>query len=122
MFTDPLSVNYNGSSLTLPKVGSFKDRSIYRTADGQLELQIAQALEKQRGYRTVSVKLIKSVPDPTPGDVFDPMRPVFNAFSVVYGFDDVTRYQASVDHPLLRASLLSFIDSPVYGRLIGGEM
>jgi hypothetical protein len=120
MLTDPLSVTYNGSAKSLPRVGMTKDASRYRTADGEFEVFIASNSPGKSGKRLVSVRLARTIPDPTPSNSFDDYREIVNSFAIYYGFD-VTRDEASVDLPRLRTALLNWVDSTLEGRLISGE-
>jgi len=121
MFTDPLSITYNSVAKTLPRISGRSSASVYGTADGEFRVNISESTSPKSGIRFVSFKLSRTLPDPTPADSFDPYRPIVNSFGLTYGFDDATRSQASVDHPLLRSAVLSFVDSTIYGRLIQGE-
>lgn len=122
MFTDPLSVTYNGSAKSLPRTRQDRTGTVYKTADGEFEVYINQNPPNEKtGIMTSSIKLARRIPDPTPSDPFDPWREERNAFGISYQYD-VTRNQASTDHPLLRTALLALVDSTFYGRLIAGEM
>jgi len=44
MFTDPLTVVYDGSSKSLPRISVEKDYTRYQTADGEFEVQISNNL------------------------------------------------------------------------------
>lgn len=122
MFTDPLSVTYNATAKSLPRVSVGPQRSRYRTADGEFSVVIRNTVDKKSGLTYVSCKLIRTIPDPTPSDVFDNFRVIDNSVSIEYGFDTATRASASVDHPLLRTALLSLVDSTFQGRLVAGEL
>lgn len=121
MFTDPFSVTYNGSAKSLPRVSVLRDASSYRTADGEFEINISSSRNKRDGRALVQFELVRTLPDPTPGDAFDAFRNIRNSFGVTYGFDPSTRAQASVDLPLLRTAVLATVDSTLMSRLIGGE-
>jgi len=121
VFTDPLSVTYNGSAKTLPRTSARSLGSIYRTADGEFEVQISNSRSRD-GRALVQYTLVRTLPDPTPGDVFDNFRSIKNSFGITYGFDPSTRAQASVDHPLLRAAVLATVDTTLAGRLVSGEI
>lgn len=122
MFTDPFSVTYNGSAKSLPRVSVRGNASNYRTADSEFEVSISNSRNKRDGRAFVQFELIRTLPDPTPGDAFDAFRTIRNSFGVVYGFDPSTRAQASVDLPLLRTAVLAVVDSTLMSRLIGGEI
>jgi len=121
VFTDPFSVTYNGNAKTLPRISVLGSSSSYKTADNELEINISRSRDKRDGRALVQFELVRTLPDPTPGDAFDAFRMIRNSFGVTYGFDPVTRAQASVDLPLLRTAVLAVVDSTLMGRLIGGE-
>jgi len=123
MFTDPLSVTYNGSSKSLPRISVEKDYTRYQTADGEFEVLISNNLRSARnGVASASVKLARRIPDPTPGDVFNKdFREIRNVFGLSYSFDALTRAETSVDVPRLRTALLALVDSTFQGRVISGE-
>jgi len=118
MFTDPITVTYDGTAYSLPRTGSGKLSSYYRTADGTLGLGVNGSIGRD-GMRSAVIKLQRRMPDPTPAEVFDPYREIINAFSLGYQFD-TTRAGLS-DIPLLRTALLALVDSTFQGRLINGE-
>jgi len=65
--------------------------------------------------------MFRKMPDPTPTNVFDDYREIRNAFGIFYMFDTNSRANMSVDIPLLRTSLLAFVDSTLQGRVLNGE-
>jgi hypothetical protein len=121
VLTDPLSVTYNGSAKSLPRVSLDGRGSVYRTADGEFEISISKFLPPRYGIGGAGIFLARRLPDPTPSNAFDDYRVIYNTFGVTYGFDALTRAEASVDLPRLRTALLAFIDSTMETRLIGGE-
>jgi len=121
MFTDPFSVTYNGSGLSLPRVEVAKDYSRYRTADGEFEMVIANNLNRNSGPASCSIKLSRRLPDPTPGNAFDDFREIRNTFGFSYSFDALTRAEASVDIPRIRTALDTLVTSTLQGRIISGE-
>jgi len=121
MFTDPLSVTYNSSAKSLPRVSTRGQSSVYRTADKEFEVNISNFRAARDGRRLVQLELVRLVPDPTP-DPFTSGRMVRNSFGVTYGFDADTRAESSVDLPLLRSAVLALVDSTFAGRLITGEI
>jgi len=122
MFTDPLSVTYDGLSKSLPRISVEKDYTRYRTADGEFEVLISNNLQSVRnGVASASIKLVRRIPDPTPGDVFNDYRDIRNVFGLSYSFDAQTRAETSVDVPRLRTALLALVDSTFQGRVIAGE-
>jgi len=121
VFTDPFSVTYNGSTKTLPRTSAKGSSSSYRTADNEFEINISRSRDQRDGRALVQFELVRTLPDPTPGDAFDAFRNIRNSFGVSYGYDPSTRSQASVDLPLLRTAVLTVVDATLMGRLIGGE-
>jgi hypothetical protein len=122
MFSDPFTVTYNGSGLSLPRTEVRKDYARYNTADGEFEVLISNNLHTTRnGIATASIKLVRRIPDPTPGNAFDAFRDIRNAFGFSYSFDAMTRAEASVDVPRLRTALNTLVDSGFQTRLISGE-
>jgi hypothetical protein len=119
MFTDPLAVTYDGSTLQLPRVGSGNRGTAYRTADGVLEMRITSITRPKVGNATRYVKLTRRLPDPTPGDAFDAFRVIEDSFGVSYDFD-LSR-GGLLDIPKLRTALLSFLDSAIEARILNGE-
>jgi hypothetical protein len=121
MFSDPLAVTYDGSAKSLPRVSSNDKRAIYRTADGQFEVETSSLPVQRDGRVGVSVTLYRRLPDPSPSDVFDDYREIRNGVTLSYTFD-TTRAECSVDIPLLRTAVLALCDSTFQSRLIGGEI
>jgi hypothetical protein len=105
----------------LPRVSLDGRGSVYRTADGEFEISISKFLPPRYGIGGAGIFLARRLPDPTPSNAFDDYRVIYNTFGVTYGFDALTRAEASVDLPRLRTALLAFIDSTMETRLIGGE-
>lgn len=122
MFTDPMSVTYNSSAKSLPRVGVSNLSAVYRTADGEFEIKISKTPAKAPEWSTgTSIVLVRRIPDPTPADVFDNYRMIRNSFGISYSFDP-TKAETSVDVPRLRTALLALVDSTFEGRLMGGEL
>lgn len=122
MFTDPLSVTYNGSAKSLPRVSATNFSTIYKTADGEFEVKISKLPAKAPEWVAgTSIVLARRIPDPTPADVFDSYRMIRNSFGISYSFDP-TKAETSVDVPRLRTALLALVDSTFEGRLTGGEL
>lgn len=120
MLTDPLSVTYDGSSLTLPRTGNGKKYTRYTTADGLFVVFITSG-SALGGADRVDVVFTRQMPDPTPSDVFDNYRAIRNSFGFSYAFDPLTRANASVDIPKLRTALDSWMTSTLQSRIIAGE-
>jgi len=123
MFTDPFSVTYNGSGLSLPRTEAAKDYNRYKTADGEFEVIISNNLSQSgnNGIGTASIKLVRRLPDSTPGNAFDAYRDIRNSFGFSYSFDAMTRAEASIDIPRLRTALDTLVTSTLQGRIISGE-
>jgi len=94
--------------------------TVYRTADGEFEIKISDQPKQRDGSMGRVVSLSRVLPDPTPGNSFDDFRTIRNTFKVSYGFD-TSRAGLSVDIPLLRVALLSWLDPTLQGRILSGE-
>jgi hypothetical protein len=101
-------------------VGGGKDKSIYRTADGEFEVIIRDLPRFRDGSMGREISLSRVLPDPTPSNSFDDYRVIKNTFKVTYKFDS-TRAELSVDIPRLRTALLALLDTTFQGRVISGE-
>jgi hypothetical protein len=121
VLTDPLSVTYDGSAKSLPRVSLDRRGSIYRTADGEFEVSISSFLPPRYGIGGTGIFLARRLPDPTPSNVFDDYRFIYNTFGVTFGYDALTRTEASDNLPKLRTALLALVDTTLMGRLIAGE-
>jgi len=119
MLTDPQSVTYDGNAKSLPRISSDTVGTMYRTADGEIALNIEHSV-LPGGQRRVECKLTRVIPDPTPSNVFDMYRIKRNSVSIAFEVDAL-RANSSTDIPLLRTALLALVDSTLQGRLIGGE-
>jgi hypothetical protein len=104
----------------MPRVGAGRNGHVYRTSDGEFEIRISDTPKGRDGSLGRLIWLSRVLPDPTPGNSFDDYRFIRNGFGLTYGFD-VSRAESSVDIPLLRTALLSFVDSTMQNRIIGGE-
>jgi hypothetical protein len=116
-----MSVTYDGSAKSLPKVSLDARGSVYRTADGEFELSISNFVPPRYGVGGSSIFLARRIPDPTPSNAFDNYRVIYNTVGVTFGFDALTRAESSVDLPRLRTALLALVDTTFQGRLIAGE-
>lgn len=121
MFSDPLSVTYDGNAKSLPRVSAKRGTATYRTADGEFAITIADTPWQRGGVPGVAIELARRLPDLTPANVFDDYREIVNAFAFSIRFDPRSRAEASVDLPRLRTALDSFVTSTVLNRLITGE-
>jgi len=104
----------------MPRIGVWKGGAKYRTSDGEFEIKILDSPVQRDGSLTRSIGLIRTLPDPTPGNAFDDFRYIRNSFMLSYGFD-LSRAEASVDIPLLRTALLAYVDATLQSRIIAGE-
>lgn len=120
MLTDPLSVTYDGSAKSLPRISGGRRGSVYRTVDGEFQVKIWSHAVPWKGHLARSIELTRKLPDPTPADVFNDYRDVRNGFALTYVFDS-TRAETSVDIPRLRTALLSLVDTTLQGRVVAGE-
>lgn len=126
MLTDPLSVTYNGTSKTLPQVTGKTDgldqaklinARKYATADGEFSVATRQSVLKD-GTRKAEIFLSRTAPETDTNTVWQ------GYFSNAVGLTFIVNSagaNASVDIPLIRAALLSLVDSGLQTRLIGGE-
>jgi hypothetical protein len=121
ILSEPIAVTFDGNTQSLPRTSIGKKGTVYRTADGELELIISSFLQPRDGTTRRVISLSRAIPDPTPSDVFDDFRILRNTFGISYSFDTKSRANASVDLPLLRASLLSLVDGGLAARIIQGE-
>lgn len=104
----------------MPRVGAGRNGHVYRTSDGEFEIRISDTPKGRDGSLGRFIKLSRVLPDPTPGNSFDDYRFIRNSFGIAYEFD-TSRAELSVDIPLLRTALLSFVDATMQNRLINGE-
>lgn len=114
-------MTYDGSAKSLPRISTARRSAIYRSSDGEFEIGISSSPMQRDGSIERIVSLSRVLPDPTPGNSFDDYRFIRNTFKVSFGFDAKTRAGASVDLPLLRTSLLAWLDSGLQSRIISGE-
>jgi len=125
VLTDPLSVSYNGSSKSLPAITGSNPISVervlgarrYGTADGEFTVYTRQSSRKD-GARQSEITLERRALET---DVNTTMQGYFsNSVGLVFTSN---RFQVatSVDIPLIRAALLSLVDTTLQGRIINGE-
>jgi len=123
LLSDPLTVVYNSVSKTLPRVEVGASGTSYQTSDGEFMVSI-RTLQHSNAKGTpsnrVSVVLTRWVVDST-DPAFTKMRDPANSVGLIFETDNL-RTESSVDIPLLRTALLSFVDSTLQGRLLAGEM
>jgi hypothetical protein len=126
MLSDPLSVTYDGSGMSLPRTGGtatgFARRlmsSRYATSDGEFYVNVDSFLMTDNAYK-VEIQLSRVTPDPD-----DPFtgnyRRLPNSFGLTYTVNDLN-YATSTDIPLLRTALLALVDTTLQGRLIAREV
>jgi len=121
LLSDPLSVTYDGDTISLVRINQAAGSSTYIAPDDYLRLDILQSESVVAGMTRCEVKLTKVIPDATPEDPFDEAwRPIPNSVGIVFEVN-LNRFATSTDVPLLRTALLALVDSTLQGRLIGGE-
>ena len=123
MLTDPQSVTYNGSGLTLPRQGASDTSSRYGTADGQFNLEVEHTQYQNAMGQTITkreITLSRNIPDPTDPGIPTSWFPT-NAVSIAFHTDEI-QTESSVDIPRLQTALLALVDSTFRSRLLGGEM
>jgi len=125
MLTDPLAVTYDSQAKSLPRSsrrslsGPVKllGSASYGTADGTFSIDTRQSL-CGNGDRFAEVILNKVAVDTDPNTIFT--GHFNNAVGLVFRTNPYG-VGTSVDIPLIRAALLSFVDSTLQGRIISGE-
>jgi hypothetical protein len=121
LLSDPLSVTYDGDSISLVRINQADGASTYIAPDDYLRLDIRQSDSVVAGMTRCEITLTKVIPDSSPEDPFDELwRPIPNSFGIVFEVNS-NRFATSTDVPLLRTALLALVDSTLQGRLIGGE-
>lgn len=126
MLTDPVSLTYNAGAISLargagdfPNIAKRGAHTHYRTSDGQFELGVTHSLlggGATRSEITLGRNDVDSVSNP-----FQGLPLTFNRFGLIYE-TNLLHLETNTDIPLLRSTLLAFVDSTLQGRLIGGEM
>jgi hypothetical protein len=125
MLTDPLSITYNSvakslarASGKLPGPKRILGSSLYRDSADEFSVLTEQGT-LGNGGTAARIIFARTNPDTDP----DPLigSRLTNYFGLVYGIDQF-RANTSVDIPLLRTALLSFVDSTMQNRLINGEL
>lgn len=64
MFTDPQSVTIDGVANSLPRVNTQATKSIYKTADGSLQLTLSHQASKGRTRRMMRLDKVVVAADP----------------------------------------------------------
>jgi len=126
MLTDPLSVTYNGNAKSLPVVtgstGLDLDRLLsnrkYATADGEFTVVTRQGVRRSGDF-VGEIHLARKAPDTDTTNVWT--GDFSNSVGLVFGVNPA-RANTAVDLPLIRAALLSLVDTTLQGRIIGGEV
>lgn len=126
MFTDPMSVTYNGSSKTLPRSSGTRPgpkaelaKSTFRTPDGEFAVYITQTRMADDVRR--SEIILERVTQDSDTDPFNSSwRSLPNRVGLVFEVNSLT-YATSTDINLLRTALLALVDSTFQGKMIGGE-
>lgn len=126
MLTDPASLTYNASGISLARgSGDFPGpakrgaHSHYRTADGQFEMGITHSLLGGGAFRS-EILLGRNDVDAA-SNPYSGLPLTFNRFGLIYEVNAL-HLETATDIPLLRTALLAFVDSTLQGRLLGGEM
>jgi hypothetical protein len=121
LLSDPLSVTYDGDSVSLVRINQANGSSTYVAPDDYLRLDINRSATAVAGVERCEILLTKIIPDDSPEDPFDEnWRPIPNSFGIVIEVNS-NRFATATDVPLLRTALLALVDSTLQGRLIGGE-
>jgi hypothetical protein len=64
MFVDPLTFTHNAVAQTLPRVSTNGTSSLYKKADGLMEVAISHTTSKSRTRSVLRLNLEKVAPDP----------------------------------------------------------
>ena len=125
MLTDPTSLTYNGSSVTLPRATAPKSgvakkvaETVYASNSGEFVMRITR-FAMGDGTERSEVLLTRVAPD-ADGPFTGSYRSLPNSFGVVYEVNSL-RYNTTTDIALLRSTLLAFLDTTVQSRVIAGE-
>jgi len=129
MLTDPIGITYNSSSKSLPRA-AVSDRGVskklrgesYVTSDGEFAVRTAIYSLGKNGTRA-EIILTRVPPDsdsdPFTGNVF--RQELSNSVGLIFESNNF-KTGTSTDLPLLQAALLSYCDSTIRGKLVGGEI
>jgi hypothetical protein len=125
MLTDPITVQYSGSPKALarsagsiPGVVKVLGRSVYRTADGEFSIHTENS-RRADGSSRAEILFGRTMLDPdSPFSGNYGLWP--NRVGLIFEVNDL-RVNSSTDIGLLRAGLLTLVDSTLQGRLVSGE-
>jgi hypothetical protein len=120
MFTDPLSVTFNGSATSLARVSADEVGTTYATPDRSLVLEIFEVSVRGSGQRRIECKLSYAHPDPTPDPFSGGPASQINSVGLVFEVNP-NGFYSGTDVPLLRTAILALVDSTFQGRVLGGE-
>lgn len=119
MLSEPLSITFDGNAKSLARLsygGTGRDNSArFRSSNGEFALTISEY--SSANVVRVEILLERATVDT---DLSNGFQYLPNRFGFVYEFDR-SQYNTSVDIPLLRSALNTFVDSALQVRLIGGE-
>lgn len=125
MLTDPLSVTYDGSAKSLPRVSGARpgikkelSKTSYRTPNGEFGVYITQSLMAD-GVKRAEIILERVTLDPD-GPFEGQYSPLPNRVGLVFEVNDL-RFATSTDLSLIRSALDSLVDATLMDRLVGGE-
>jgi len=117
-FSDPLSVTISGSTISMPRVSTMQDESIYQSADGLVQVQASHDSGKR--YRhLLRINHSKLAPDP-----FRPTENVKVSMSNYIVFDvPVAGYTATEQLAVYAGfkAMYSASTDALITRLLGGE-
>jgi len=119
MLTDPMSVTYNSTSLSLARTSSGSEGTTYATSDGLFSAKVVKSTTVS-GMRRVEILFTHLTPDPTPDPFSGGPATQPNSFGFVYEFNS-NEFYSLTDIPLIRTALAAFVTSPIEARLIAGE-
>lgn len=127
MLTDPLSVTYNGTAVSLPRASGIKPaarrelgRSVYKSGTGEFSVFTTRTLLSD-GTTRIEILLERVAQDADSNPFTGDWKKLPNRFGFVYEVNDFA-YGTSTDIGLLRSALSSFVNSTIEGRLVAGEL
>lgn len=126
MFSDPLSVTYNGAVKTLARLGRVSRpgvaktlmTNVYGTADEEFSVYITES-NMGGNVRRFEIILERTQLD-SDGPFVGNYIPLPNRFGFVYEVNSL-KYNTATDVALLRTALSSLVDTTFQTRILGGE-
>lgn len=115
MLSDPQSITINSVANSLPRISTALTESIYRTADGNLQLKISHTQSKGRTRRLIRLDTREIVADPiTSINDYETLSSYLVIDEPDVGFSDD-------DVKLFVAGLLAWLTPANVGKVLGAE-